>query len=122
MTNTPSPLDIRPYAGTVTVRYMDAVLASTHGALVVNHAGVRDQLFIPFDDIYFDLLVPSPTRETCAVKGEASLWTIQAVGRAEPDAMRVYGANEASARLRDYGAFDPDKVMIETTAADAPVA
>lgn len=119
-------LDIRPFGGTVTVRFMDAVIAASHDALIVRQDGGPDggneQVFIPFRDIYFDFLAKSDTREECRTKGEASLWSIQAMGRAEPDAMRSYGANETSAPLRNYGTFDPAKVAIELTPEDAPVA
>ena len=118
----PQFLSIRPFRGTVTVRFMDAVLASSHDALMVGHEGADEQVFIPFNDIYFELLAQSDSHEACPVKGEASLWTIQAMGRAETDAMRSYGANDLSARLRNYGTFDPSKVSIEQTREDARVA
>lgn len=115
-------LDLQPFAGTVTVRFLDTVLASTDRALSLRQADGRDLLFIPFDDIYFEFLARSGTRETCPVKGEASLWDIRAAGRAEPDAMRSYGDNEASAPLRRHGMFDPEKVIVEKAASDLPVA
>lgn len=122
MTEARPELTIRPFEGTVTVRFLEAVLASSRNALLVGQPGREEQVFIPFEDIYFDFLTRSDSVETCPVKGEAGLWTIQAVGRAEPDAMRAYGANEASARLKHYGVFDPAKVAIEMTQPDAPVA
>jgi uncharacterized protein (DUF427 family) len=118
---TPS-LDLQPYAGTVTIRFLDTVLASTDRALALRRQEGSDILFIPFDDIYFEFLARSDSREHCPVKGEASLWDIRAAGRAEHDAMRAYGANEVSAPLRRYGTFDPEKVTVEQAASDLPVA
>lgn len=114
-------VSIRHYEGAVTVRFIDAVLASTSHALSVRDDSTREeQIFIPFDDIYFEFMERSVSAEACPVKGEANLWTVRAMGRSVPDAMRSYGQNEASGLLRDYGLFDPRKVNVEMTPANAP--
>jgi len=117
-----SDISIRPFRGTVTVRFLDVVMASTDAAKIVNHDGVEDQVFIPFDDIYFEFLTRSQSQETCKVKGPATIWSIQAQGRSESDAMRSYGENEASRPLARHGLFDSRKVTVEMAGDDLPVA
>ncbi|TIT54413.1 MAG: DUF427 domain-containing protein, partial [Mesorhizobium sp.] len=55
-TRRPSALAITPFNGTVTVRFSDAIIASTERAKVLHEAGHDPVFYIPFEDIYFDLL------------------------------------------------------------------
>ncbi|CCV05733.1 conserved hypothetical protein [Mesorhizobium metallidurans STM 2683] len=48
-------LKIVPFAGVVTVRFSDAVVASSEHAKLVYEDGRDPVFYIPFEDIYFDL-------------------------------------------------------------------
>lgn len=50
------PLNISTFNGTVTVTFSDAVIASTTRARVICVEGEPDVFYIPFEDIYFDML------------------------------------------------------------------
>jgi Uncharacterized protein conserved in bacteria len=107
-------LAVAPFRGTVNVMFSDAMLASTKDALLLREEGHDPALYIPFRDIYFEFLSPSPTEYRCPRKGQARYWDVTAVGEAEQDVMWTYDQPPpAIGAIREHGAFDPRKVRIE---------
>ncbi|WP_265515719.1 DUF427 domain-containing protein [Nitratireductor luteus] len=121
MTETRRRITVVPYKGTVNVRFSDAIIASTGDALVLHEEGREPVFYIPSEHIYFEFLRPSETRTRCPLKGEARYWGVEAVGEAAHDVMWIYETPYEQARqIAGYGAFDPEKVMIEATPDESP--
>lgn len=113
-------ITVEPFDGVVTVHFSSAVIASTKNAKVLKEAGHSDVLYIPFEDIYFDFLRRSETSTHCPFKGDASYWSVIAAGEARPNIMWAYEhPYDEMLIIRDHGAFYPEKVSIEATAAAA---
>jgi uncharacterized protein (DUF427 family) len=111
------PITVEPFDGTVTVKFSNAVIASSDDALVLKEAEHPAVFYLPFKDIYFDLLKPADTSTHCPFKGDASYWNVSAVGQSEKDVMWAYrNPYDEMSRIKDHGAFYPDKVRIEATA------
>jgi uncharacterized protein (DUF427 family) len=107
-------ITVRPFDGAVTVRLSSAIIASSKNAKVLRETGHRDVLYIPFEDIYFDFLRRSETTTHCPFKGDASYWSVTAVGESKSDVMWAYEHPYAEMlAIRNHGAFYPEKVNIE---------
>ena len=107
-------ITVEPYSGVVTVTFSDAILASTDEALVLREADYPPVFYIPFKDIYFELLKPGDTSTHCPFKGNASYWNASAAGEAVNDVMWAYEHPfDEMMRIKDHGAFYPNKVRIE---------
>jgi uncharacterized protein (DUF427 family) len=112
-------LAIEPYAGTVTVRFSDAIVAATDRAKVLREEGREPVFYVPFEDIYFDFLEKTNTTSSCPLKGTASYWRVQAVGSASEDFMWAYETPDTAARaIARHGAFDPQKARIDADPAE----
>ncbi len=113
-------ITVKPFDGVVTVTFSEAIVASSDEALVLREGDYPPVLYIPFKDVYFDFLPRSDTRTHCPFKGEASYWNISAAGEAEKDIMWAYeNPYDEMARIKDHGAFYPDKVRIELSPLSA---
>jgi uncharacterized protein (DUF427 family) len=109
-------ISIRPYRGVLRVSFSDAIVASSDNALIVQAPGAEPVYYVPFKDIYFDFLQRSDSPPRGTPMGAATYWGVSAVGEAASDAMWVHEAPAVGFEaLQDHGAFDPDKVLIETT-------
>lgn len=119
-------ITIEPFDGVVTVRFSSAILAASKNALMLKEADYPAIPYIPFKDIYFDFLHRSQTSTHCPYKGDASYWTVTAVGESKPDVMWAYEhPYDEMLAIRNHGAFYPDKVTIDavaSTATDRPIA
>jgi len=112
-------LAIEPYAGTVTVRFSDAIVAATDRAKVLREEGREPVFYVPFEDIYFDFLEKTNTTSSCPLKGTASYWRVQAVGSASEDFMWAYETPDTAAQaIARHGAFDPQKARIDADPAE----
>jgi uncharacterized protein (DUF427 family) len=112
-------LAIEPFSGTVTVRFSDAIVATTDRAKVLREDGHEPVYYIPFEDIYFDLFEKTNTTSQCPLKGTASYWRVHAVGSASDDFMWAYEAPDTAARaIARHGAFDPEKARIDIAPAE----
>lgn len=112
-------LTIEPYAGTVTVRFSDAIVAATERAKVVREGGHEPAFYIPFEDIYFDLFEKTNTTSHSPLKGTASYWRVHAVGASADDFLWAYETQDTVAHaLADHGTFDPQKARIEADPAE----
>jgi uncharacterized protein (DUF427 family) len=107
-------LSIEPFDGTVTVKFSDAIIASTERAKVLREGGQEPIFYIPFEDIYFDLLEKTNTTSSSPVKGTASYWRVHAVGGSADDFMWAYETpNPIAKAIARHGAFDPAKARID---------
>ncbi|WP_319944201.1 DUF427 domain-containing protein [Mesorhizobium sp. AR10] len=88
---------ITPFDGTVTVRFSDAIIASTERAKVLHEDGRDPVFYVPFDDIYFDLLEKTNTATSSSSKGTASYWRVHAVGGSADNFMWAYETPESPA-------------------------
>ncbi len=120
--NSSHRITVEPFDGVVTVVFSDAILASTGKALVLREASYPPVFYIPFKDIYFELLKRSETSTHCPYKGDASYWNASAVGEAVNDVMWAYEQPYDEMRqIKDHGAFYPDKVRIEANPKSSEV-
>ncbi|MBS3649295.1 DUF427 domain-containing protein [Pseudaminobacter sp. 19-2017] len=107
-------LSIEPFDGTVTVRFSDAVIASTRRARILQEPGREPVLYIPFEDIYFDFLKRANHSTRCPIKGTASYWDVSAVGDGARNVMWAYETpNPVASAIADHGAFDERLVSID---------
>lgn len=107
-------ITIEPFDGVVTVSFSDAILASSRDALILREGSYPPVFYIPFKDIYFELMKPSATSTHCPFKGDASYWNASAVGEAADDVMWAYQMPfDEMLEIKDHGAFYPNKVRIE---------
>ncbi|WP_353642231.1 DUF427 domain-containing protein [Mesorhizobium sp. WSM2239] len=115
-------ITVEPFDGAVTVTFSDAIIASSGEALVLREEDYPPVFYIPFKDIYFDFLTRSNTSTHCPYKGDASYWDVSAVGESAKDIMWAYEAPyDEMARIKDHGAFYPDKVRIEANPSSGAV-
>lgn len=112
-------LAIEPFAGTVTVRFSDAIVAATERAKVLREEGHEPVFYIPFEDIYFDLFEKTSTTSESPLKGTASYWRVHAVGASSDNFMWAYETPDAAPQaIVRHGAFDAEKARIDVDAAE----
>lgn len=112
-------LTIEPFAGTVTVRFSDAIVAATERAKVLREDGQEPAFYVPLEDIYFELFEKSNTTSQSPLKGSASYWRVHAVGSSSDDFMWTYETPEAAAlAIAGHGTFDPQKARIDAEPAE----
>ena len=115
-------ITVEPFDGVVTVFFSDAILASSEKALVLREASYPPVFYIPFEDIYFELLKRSDTSTHCPYKGNASYWNASAAGEAVDDVMWAYERPfDEMTEIKDHGAFYPNKVRIEANPSSGEV-
>ena len=115
-------ITVEPFDGVVTVVFSDAILASTNKALVLREANYPPVFYVPFEDIYFELLKRSDTSTHCPYKGNASYWNASAAGEAVDDVMWAYERPfDEMTEIKDHGAFYPNKVRIEANPSSGEV-
>jgi uncharacterized protein (DUF427 family) len=116
--NEKSRITVEPYRGTVNVRFVDAVVASTKEALVLRDEGRDPVYYIPFRDIYFDFLRESATEREHRDMGRARYWNVWAVGESRDDVMWAFDQPVPELGIiRQHGAFDPAAVSVEPVPA-----
>jgi uncharacterized protein (DUF427 family) len=108
-------ITIEAHDGEVTVSAGDVPIARSSRAKVLAETPYPPVFYIPFSDIDFGKLSKTDHSTHCPYKGDASYWSIEALGEAGRNAMWAYEApfDEAIA-IKDHGAFYPDKVTIRT--------
>lgn len=109
------PITISPAGRHVRVRAGDVVIADTTQALTLKEASYPAVLYIPRADIKLDLVTRTARTTHCPYKGDASYYSIHAGDVVLDNAIWSYEAPfPAMADIKDYLAFYPDKVTIET--------
>lgn len=112
-------LTIVPYDGTVTVKFSDAVIASSTNAKVLTVDGREGVLFIPFEDVYFEFLSKLEGGPSHHAWGDVELWRVSAAGEAADHFMWAYLPTEPELdALSGHGAFNPKIARIESVAAE----
>lgn len=111
-------ITVKPFDGTVTVSFGGTVIAASGRAQLLQEASYAPVLYVPFADIRFEALTPSDTSTHCPFKGDASYWSADIGGETRKDVMWAYQAPyDEMLVIKDHGAFYPDRVEIEATAA-----
>ncbi|MDB5621119.1 DUF427 domain-containing protein [Tardiphaga sp.] len=111
------PITIRRSDKHVRVLAGDTVIADTSRALALKEASYPEVLYIPRADTKLDLVTKTARTTHCPYKGDASYYTVNAGGKALENAIWSYETPfPAMEEIRDYLAFYPDKVTIETAA------
>lgn len=109
---------ITPEPQPVTVYFNDVVVASTKEALRLEETGYDPVYYIPRDRVEMAYLEATDKRTTCPYKGEATYWTISAMGRAGQNGAWSYEtAHEGVKEIAGYIAFDKRAVRIEVDEA-----
>lgn len=113
---------VRSFEGSVHVRFLDTMLASTNDAAVLEDGDQGPLYLIPFDDVYFDYLARTDAMVDHPSRGRLGVWRVSAGGRAEDAVM--WTLDEPSAGLSEFGRcaiFDPTKVTVEVVPNDIGV-
>jgi uncharacterized protein (DUF427 family) len=115
VSNPSKEITVEPYDRRVTVMADGAIIANTDRALVLSETPYPPVIYIPFDDIDFSRLEKTAHTTHCPYKGDASYWSVGALGESGANAMWAYEAPyDEVEEIRDHGAFYRNKVTIET--------
>lgn len=113
---------ISTFSGTVTVTFSDAVVASTTEARMVCVGGEPDVFYVPFKDVYFEMLTAMDKTIYRQDWGVAHFWSISAVGEAADNFMWAYLSPEPpAAALANHGAFNPEVALISAVPTEQGV-
>ena len=105
----PTAPAILPFHGTVTVRFSDAIVASSECAKMLYEDGRDPVFYIPFEDIYFELFEKTNATSESAW-GTAGYWRVHAAGASADNFMWAYETPETAAlAIARHGAFDRHK-------------
>ncbi|PBB65970.1 hypothetical protein CK228_24890 [Mesorhizobium sp. WSM4312] len=109
---------IVPFHGTVTVRFSDAIVASSEHAKLLYEDGRNPVFYIPFEDIYFELFEKTNAASE-SPWGTAGYWRVHAAGASADNFMWAYETPERAAlAIARHGAFDPHKARIDADPAE----
>ena len=113
-TKTPGPdhpISIEANPSRVTVRVGGRLIADTREALTLREASYPPVQYIPRRDVDMSALTRSTHTTYCPYKGEASYYDIPAGGTRSINAIWTYETPfEATAQIKEYVAFYPDRV------------
>ena len=105
------PISIEPNPSRVVVEVGGKIIADTRHALTLREASYPAVQYIPRRDVDMAALVRSDHTTYCPYKGDASYYSIPAGGDRSLNAVWTYEAPfEATAQIKDYVAFYPDRV------------
>jgi uncharacterized protein (DUF427 family) len=105
------PISIVANPSRVTVVAGGKVIADTRSALTLREASYPAVEYIPRRDVDMTALTRSEHQTYCPYKGDASYFSIPAGGDRSINAVWTYETPfEATAQIRDYLAFYPDRV------------
>ena len=106
-------IEIVPASGRVVVRWKGHTVVDTKNALELREGSYPPVLYTPREDADMSLLAPSPRHTTCPHKGEASYFSLRAVGATDDNAVWTYETPKADVEaIAGHLAFYPDKVEI----------
>jgi len=118
-----SRLDFRQSSRAIRVEVDGTVLAASTRPLIVFETGLPVRYYLPREDVRATMQ-PTPTRTTCAYKGEASYWSIEVGDRVIEDLAWSYPAPlRDAADIRDLVCFFDEKVdlVVDGVARDRPL-
>ena len=105
------PITVAPHRKRVRVLAGGTVVAETGRALALREASYPPVLYIPREDVRWDLFVHNPRTTHCPYKGEASYYDLNVGGATRAAGVWSYeNPFPAVARIKDHLAFYPDKV------------
>ena len=105
------PISIEANTSRVVVTDGGRVVADTSNALTLREASYPAVEYIPRRDVDMTALTRSEHQTYCPYKGDASYFSIPAGGDRSINAVWTYESPfEATAQIRDYLAFYPDRV------------
>ena len=111
--------NISTLSGTVTVTFSDAVVASTTEARIVCVDGEPDVFYVPFKDVYFEMLTAMDKTIYRPDWGVAHFWSISAAGEAADNFIWAYLSPEpTAAALANHGAFNPEVSLISAVRSE----
>ena len=109
------PISIAPSVQHVRIRAGNVVIADTKRALTLKEANYPSVFYIPREDARLDLVTKTARTTHCPYKGDASYFSINAGDTVLDNAIWSYETPfPAMAEIKDYLAFYPDKVTIDT--------
>ena len=110
-------ITIAPYPNEVVVTAASDRIAASRSALVLKEADYPEVFYIPRDDVDMSLLVSSDHTTFCPYKGDASYFSIPALGTAGKDSVWSYEEPfEAVLAIEGHLAFYTDRVSVEASA------
>jgi len=105
------PISIEANPSRVTVRVGGRVIADTREALTLREASYPPVQYIPRRDVDMSALTRSSHTTYCPYKGEAAYYSIPVGGTRSINAVWTYETPfEATAQIKEYVAFYPDRV------------
>ena len=105
------PISIVANPSRITVVVGGRVVAETRSALTLREASYPAVQYIPRRDVDMTALIRSEHQTYCPYKGDASYFSIPAGGDRSVNAVWTYETPfEATAQIKDYLAFYPDRV------------
>ena len=105
------PISIEANRSRVTVRVGGRVIADTREALTLREASYPPVQYIPRRDVDMSALMRSSHTTYCPYKGDAAYYSIPVGGTRSIDAVWTYETPfEATAQIKEYVAFYPDRV------------
>ncbi len=116
-------IDMRRSSRQVRIEVDGKLLAESDRPLIVFETGLPVRYYLPRDDVRATLH-PTPTRTTCAYKGEASYWSVDVGDKVIEDLAWSYPSPlRDSADLRDLVCFFDEKadVIVDGAGRERPV-
>ena len=105
------PISIEANPSRVTVRVGGRVIADTRDALTLREASYAPVQYIPRRDVDMSALTRSSHTTYCPYKGDAAYYSIPVGGTRSINAVWTYETPfEATAQIKEYVAFYPDRV------------
>ena len=105
------PISIELNRSRVVVKLGGKIIADTGDALTLREASYPPVHYIPRQDVNMAALSRSEHTTYCPYKGDASYYSIAAGGDRSRNAVWTYESPfEATAQIKDYVAFYPDRV------------
>ncbi|MBW4332338.1 DUF427 domain-containing protein [Stakelama sp. CBK3Z-3] len=108
------PIAVAPYSSEVVVTAGSRRIARTRSALILQEATYPPVYYIPREDVDMSLLERSEHTSYCPYKGDASYYSIPALGETGQNSAWTYEAPfDAVAGIKDHLAFYTDRVSVE---------
>ena len=105
------PISTEANRSRVTVRVGGRVIADTREALTLREASYPPVQYIPRRDVDMSALTRSSHTTYCPYKGDAAYYSIPVGGTRSINAVWTYETPfEATAQIKEYVAFYPDRV------------